>query len=172
MGYIDNGARTDVKSVAETMKAQAQEIERLHMELQRTSLKQKEDILDLTSGSLEEFVQEERVTQWMRLCVGALSDNSGSGEGGGSIGCALAGYSPLSPSGLAPAPELPALSSLGADGRDGTRPAKRPVLGFKAGGRPSGGRCHASIDARGSHAGGGGCCSGGGRASCRRVRCG
>ena len=54
------------------MMAQAQEIKRLRMELQRTSLKQKEDIPELTSVSLEEFVHEERVTQWMRLCVGAL----------------------------------------------------------------------------------------------------
>ena len=44
------------------------------MELQRTSVKQKEEILELMSGSLEEFVQEERVAQWMRLCVGALKE--------------------------------------------------------------------------------------------------
>ena len=44
--------------MAETMKAQAQEIERLHMELQRTSIKHKQDIPELTSGSLEEFIQE------------------------------------------------------------------------------------------------------------------
>ena len=60
--------------MAKTMKAQAQEIERLRMELQRTSLRQKGDIPELTSDSLEEFVQEERVTQWMRLCVGALKE--------------------------------------------------------------------------------------------------
>ena len=35
--------------MAETMKAQAQEIERLRMELQRTSIKQKKDIPELTS---------------------------------------------------------------------------------------------------------------------------
>ena len=34
MGDIDNGAASDVKSMAETMKAQAQEIERRRMELQ------------------------------------------------------------------------------------------------------------------------------------------
>ena len=38
------------------------EIERLRTELQRSSLKQKEDIPELTSGYLEEFVREERVT--------------------------------------------------------------------------------------------------------------
>ena len=48
--------------MAAAMKAQAQEIERLRMQLQRTGLKQMEDIPELTSGSLEEFVQEERVT--------------------------------------------------------------------------------------------------------------
>ena len=32
------------------------------MELQRTSLKQKDDLQELTSGSLEELIQEERVT--------------------------------------------------------------------------------------------------------------
>ena len=44
------------------------------MELQRTSTKQKEDIPELTSGALEEFVREERVAQWMRLCVGTLKE--------------------------------------------------------------------------------------------------
>ena len=44
------------------------------MELQRNIIKQKEDMLELTPGSLEEFVQEERVTQWMRLCVGAWKE--------------------------------------------------------------------------------------------------
>ena len=62
MGDINNGAETDVRSMAETIKAEAQEIERLRMELQRTSLKQKEDNPELTSGSLEEFVQEETLT--------------------------------------------------------------------------------------------------------------
>ena len=38
------------------MRAQAQEIERLRMELQRTSIKQKESIPELTPGALEEFV--------------------------------------------------------------------------------------------------------------------
>ena len=74
MGDIDNGAASDVKSMAEAMKAQAQEIQRPRMELQRTSLKQKEDIPELTSGPFEEFVQEERVTQWMCLCVGTLKE--------------------------------------------------------------------------------------------------
>ena len=60
--------------MAEAMRAQAEEIERLRMELLRTSLKQKEDIPELTSGSLEEFVQEERVTQRMRPFVGALNE--------------------------------------------------------------------------------------------------
>ena len=63
-----------IRGGAAAMKAQAQEIERLRMELPRTSLKQKEDIPELTSGSLEEFVQEDRVTQWMRLCLGALKE--------------------------------------------------------------------------------------------------
>ena len=44
------------------------------MELQRTSIKQKESIPELTPGALEEFVQEDRVAQWMRLCVGALKE--------------------------------------------------------------------------------------------------
>ena len=38
------------------MKAQAQEMEGLRRELQRTSIKRKEDIPELTSGSLVEFV--------------------------------------------------------------------------------------------------------------------
>ena len=48
-----------------------QEIERLRMELQRTSIKQQESFPELTPV---EFVQEERVAQWMRLCVGALKE--------------------------------------------------------------------------------------------------
>ena len=56
------------------MRALAQEIERLRMELRRTSLKQKESIPELTPGALEEFVQEDRVAQWMRLGVGALKE--------------------------------------------------------------------------------------------------
>ena len=60
--------------MAAAMKARAQEIERLRMEVQLTSLKQKEDSPELTSGSLEEFFHEETVTQWMRLCVGAMKE--------------------------------------------------------------------------------------------------
>ena len=60
--------------MADAMRAQAQEIERLRMELQRTSIKQRESIPELTPGTLEEFVQEDRVAQWMRLCVGALKE--------------------------------------------------------------------------------------------------
>ena len=56
------------------MRAQAWEIERLWMELQRTSIKQKESIPELTPGALDEFVQEDQVAQWMRLCVGALKE--------------------------------------------------------------------------------------------------
>ena len=56
------------------MRAQAQEIERLGLELRRTSIKQKESIPELTPGALDEFVQEDRVAQWMRLCVGALKE--------------------------------------------------------------------------------------------------
>ena len=56
------------------MREQAQEIERLRMELQRTNIKQKMSIPELTPGALDEFVQEERVTPWMRLCVGALNE--------------------------------------------------------------------------------------------------
>ena len=59
-----------MRRMAETMEAQAREMERLCMELQRTSIKQEE----LTAGSLEEFIQEERVTQWMRLCVGGMKE--------------------------------------------------------------------------------------------------
>ena len=60
--------------MTKAMKARAQEIERLRMEMQRTSTKQKEDIPELMSGSLEEFVQEETVTQLMRLWVGAPNE--------------------------------------------------------------------------------------------------
>ena len=60
--------------MAAAMKAQAHEIGRLIMELQCTSIKQKEDIPELTSGALEEFVHEERVARWMRLCLGALKE--------------------------------------------------------------------------------------------------
>ena len=74
MGDTDNGAPADVQSMAAAMRAQAQEIERLRMELQRTSIKQKESIPELTPGALGEFVQEDRVAQWMRLCVGALKE--------------------------------------------------------------------------------------------------
>ena len=74
MSDVDNGAASDVQSMAAAMKAQAQEIERLRMKLQRTNIKQQEDIPELTSGALEEFVQEERVAQWMRLCVGAFKE--------------------------------------------------------------------------------------------------
>ena len=51
-----------------------QEIERLRMEPQRTSIKQKESILEPTPGALDEFVQEDRLAHWMRLCVGALKE--------------------------------------------------------------------------------------------------
>ena len=51
-----------MKRMAETMEAQAKEIERLRMEVQHTSIKQNDDILELTQGSLEEFVREEGVT--------------------------------------------------------------------------------------------------------------
>ena len=54
------------------MEAHAKEIERLRLELERTSLKKEEGIPELTVGALEGFKQEERVTQWMHLCVDAL----------------------------------------------------------------------------------------------------
>ena len=75
MGDADNGAPADVQSMAFAMRAQAKEIERLRMELQRTSIKQRESIPELTPGALEEFVQEDRVAQWMRLGVGALKES-------------------------------------------------------------------------------------------------
>ena len=56
MGDVENGAASDVQSVAAAMKAQAQETERLRMQPQCTSIKQKEDILEPTSGTVEEFV--------------------------------------------------------------------------------------------------------------------
>ena len=56
------------------MREQAQQIEHLLMELQRTNIKQQESILELTPGALDEFVQEDRLAQWMRLCVGALNE--------------------------------------------------------------------------------------------------
>ena len=74
MGDSDNGGSADVQTMAAAMRQQAQEIEHLRMELQQTSIKQKESIPELTPGALDEFVQEERVTQWMRLCVGALKE--------------------------------------------------------------------------------------------------
>ena len=60
--------------MAAATRAQAQEIERLRIELQLTSIKQKESIPELTPGALDEFVREDRVAQWMRLCVGALKE--------------------------------------------------------------------------------------------------
>ena len=74
MGDTDNGAPADVQSMAAAMRAQAQEIERLLMELQRTSIKQKESIPELTPGALDKFVQEDRVAQWMLLYVRALEE--------------------------------------------------------------------------------------------------
>ena len=71
LGVIDNGPTSDVQSMVAAMKAQAQDFERLRMELQRTIVKQKEDIPELMSGALEEFAQEEKIAQWMRLCIGA-----------------------------------------------------------------------------------------------------
>ena len=56
MGDADNGAPLDVQSMAAAMKAQAQDIEQLRMELQRTSIKPKENIPETTPGALEEFV--------------------------------------------------------------------------------------------------------------------
>ena len=38
------------------MREQAQQIEHLRMELQRTNIKQQESILELTPGALDEFV--------------------------------------------------------------------------------------------------------------------
>ena len=74
MGDSDNGGSADVQRMAAAMRGHAEEIERLRMELQRTSIRQKESIPELTPGALDEFVQEERVAQWMRLCVGALKE--------------------------------------------------------------------------------------------------
>ena len=74
MGDSDNGGSADVQRMTAAMREQAEEIERLRMELQRTSIMQKESIPELTPGALDEFVQEERVAQWMLLCVGALKE--------------------------------------------------------------------------------------------------
>ena len=74
MGDSDDGGSADVQRMAAVMREQAEEIERLRMELQRTSIRQKESIPELTPGALDEFVQGERVAQWMRLCVGALKE--------------------------------------------------------------------------------------------------
>ena len=60
--------------MAAAMRAVVQKIERLRVELQRTSIKQKESIPELTPGALDEFVQEDSVAQCMRLCVGALKE--------------------------------------------------------------------------------------------------
>ena len=56
MGDVDNGAASDVQSMPASMKAQAREIERLRMLLQRTSIKQKEDMPKLTTGAFHKFV--------------------------------------------------------------------------------------------------------------------
>ena len=42
MGDSDNGGSADVQRMAAAMREQAEEIERLRMELQRTSIRQKE----------------------------------------------------------------------------------------------------------------------------------
>ena len=44
------------------------------MELERTSVKKKEDIPELSVGALVDVMQVERVSQWMRLCVGVLKE--------------------------------------------------------------------------------------------------
>ena len=44
------------------------------MELEITNLKKDEDVPELLTGALEDDLQDERVTQWMRLCVGALKE--------------------------------------------------------------------------------------------------
>ena len=61
-----------MRRMAETMEAQAREIEGLRMELQRTSIKPKDDIPDITPGSLEDLVQKGGLARWMCLFVGAL----------------------------------------------------------------------------------------------------
>ena len=73
MEDVDNGAASDVHSMATARKAQVLENE-LRMELRRTGINQKKDLPPLTSGAFEESVEEERVAQWMRLCVGALKE--------------------------------------------------------------------------------------------------
>ena len=60
--------------MAAKMEAQAKEIEKLWMELERTNLKKDEDIPGLSTRALEGLLQEERVTQWVWLCVGALKN--------------------------------------------------------------------------------------------------
>ena len=60
--------------MAQKMEAQAEEIERLRMELERNNLKNEEHIPEHSAGALAHFLQEERVSQWMRLCVGALKE--------------------------------------------------------------------------------------------------
>ena len=41
------------------------------MELERTTLKKEAAIPDLSAGAVADFLREERVTQWMGLCMGA-----------------------------------------------------------------------------------------------------
>ena len=77
MGDSDNGGSADVQRMAAAMREQAEEIERLRMELQRTSIRQKESIPELTLGALDEFVQEERVAHGC-VCVGEPLKNSSS----------------------------------------------------------------------------------------------
>ena len=57
--------------MAAKMEAQAKDIKRLRMELERTSLKKKEDIPEPSSF---EGLPTRWVMQWMRVCVGALQE--------------------------------------------------------------------------------------------------
>ena len=60
--------------MAAKIEAQAKEIKRLRMELERTSLKKEENMPEPSNGAPEDFLPEEQVTHWKGLCVGALKE--------------------------------------------------------------------------------------------------
>ena len=59
-------------TLAAKMEAQVEEIKGCWMELERMNLKGHEDVRELLTAASEDFLQEERVTQCMRLCLGVL----------------------------------------------------------------------------------------------------
>ena len=56
-GDFDNGSGAAILQMAANMEAQAKEIERLRMEVEKTNLKKKEDIPEVSTAAPEEFSQ-------------------------------------------------------------------------------------------------------------------